>query len=375
MLKPAKPDTALIVGSGVIGLSLAWELAQRGQQVRVLDSGNVGRGASWAGAGILPPSSNVSVSDPYEQLRALSHEMHPVWAKRLQEVTGMDTGFRRCGGIYLARSSAELATLVANQFWWDEHEIVYERWTANQLVEQEPALEQVAESVKSAWFSPEEYQLRNPWHLAALASACQAAGVELIEQTGVDDLVIHDGQVLGVESQGRQFAARKVCICSGAWARMLLERLGVPTGIMPIRGQMILYKGATPPINRIVNDGNRYLVPREDGHVLAGSVEEEAGYRCETTEEAIQQIRQWAEGVLPILKEFEVQDSWAGLRPGSFDGFPYLGHLPGTQGLYVAAGHFRSGLHLSCATAVAMAELMTGNPSPIDLRPFRPARG
>jgi glycine oxidase len=108
---------------------------------------------------------------------------------------------------------------------------------------------------------------------------------------------------------------------------------------------------------------------------LAGSVEEEVGYCCETTETALQVIQQWACSVLPQLQDLAVINRWAGLRPGSFDSLPYLGAVPGTKNMFVAAGHFRSGLYLSCGTAVVMANLMLGQPNTIDLWPFRPGRG
>lgn len=160
-----------------------------------------------------------------------------------------------------------------------------------------------------------------------------------------------------------------------AWAYRLLQRMGVPTGILPIRGQMLLYRCPSPPLRRILNEGPRYLVPREDGHVLVGSSEEEAGYEKLTTEPVLAELRGLAESLVPDLRSAELADSWAGLRPGSFDGQPYLGRIPGVQNGYVAAGHFRSGLHTSPATAIVMSQLMRGERPQIDLQPFRVGRG
>ncbi len=125
----------------------------------------------------------------------------------------------------------------------------------------------------------------------------------------------------------------------------------------------------------VVNEGHRYLVARRDGRLLAGTIEEEVGYVEETTDEAQSQIRTWAERILPQLRHQPIEKTWAGLRPGSFDGFPYMGSVPGHEQLFLAAGHFRSGIHLSCATAVLMANLMEGLANPIDLHPFRVGRG
>ncbi len=371
-----KSARIVVVGGGVIGLSLAWELAKRGKSVVVLEAGKIGKGASWAGAGILPPTATRDVVDPYERLRSLSHRLHPVWADQLRELTGIDTEFQRCGGIYLACSTGEAATLAANRFWWDEHGIDHESLSLEELVAREPSLAPANTGrFHSAWFLPDECQLRNPRHLQALAAACQRCSVELVEAASVRTLEINANERIRLVTDQDEYEAEQACICSGAWARQTLAQIGVASGILPVRGQMVLYACEKPLLSSVVNVGHRYLVPRRDGRLLAGSVEEEVGYRVETTAEAIAQIRQWAEGVLPGLRECRVEKTWAGLRPGSFDGLPYLGSIPRCKNLFLAAGHFRSGLHLSCATAIVMADAMEGLANEIDLTAFRVARG
>lgn len=372
----------LIVGGGVVGLSLAWELAQRKRSVHLLSTSQQQRPtASWAGAGILPPAPTKNIDDAYDQLRSLSHALHHVWAEQLHRLTGIDTGFRRCGGIYLASTRAELATLVANQFWWEEHGIEYEPIKIEQLHRLEPYLASSAGELLGAWRLPGECQLRNPQHLRALWQACELAGVQMIEAQ-IDTLQYRSENLPGAayravlhDTLGQTYEADRICLCTGAWTRLLMEQVQLSNGIMPIRGQMLLYQCSSKPLTHVINDGHRYLVPRDDGLVLAGSVEEEAGYECVTTVESIEQIRTWAEARLPLLKNSALIKTWAGLRPGSFDGLPYMGHVHGTENLFVAAGHFRSGLHMSCATAVLMADLMTGQPTQMDLNPFRVSRG
>ncbi|MEZ6134313.1 MAG: glycine oxidase ThiO [Pirellulaceae bacterium] len=379
------PFDALIVGGGVIGLSLAWELAMKraiigdSWRIGVIDGAAIGRGASWAGAGILPPAAKRTAHDPLDQLRARSHQLHPQWAQRLRDETGIDTGFQRCGGVYLATTVAEAATLAANRFWWDEHGIEYAAWDARELVAHEPALAKFADRLLAAWFLPDECQLRNPRHLQALAVACMQRGVELMpgrlmEHPLFDNQVVSGVAIRQADGASQVLSAKRVCVCAGAWARQTLDKLGIRTGLMPVRGQMMLYRASSQLLHRVINEGHRYLVPRDDGRILAGSVEEEVGYVIETTNEAISRIGGWAEGVLPQLRECEVERQWAGLRPGSYDGYPYMGPVPGAENLFVAAGHFRSGLHLSCATAEIMAEVMQGETSSLDLYPFRVGR-
>ena len=373
MKSRCKADT-LIIGAGIIGLSLAWELSRRKQTVRVVEAGQIGRGSSWAGAGILPPTPRQGNVDPYEQLRSLSSHLHPTWAEQLREETNIDTGFRRCGGVYLANSQAEAATLLANEFWWQEHDMSFERLTAETLAKKEPNLPQLSEQ-SNAWWLPDECQLRNPHHLAALHKACELAGVSFHSDTPVRDIIEHSTYCELITDTKKKYCAERICIASGAWSRKFLDARDLPNGMMPVRGQMLLYECNSSLIQSVINDGNRYLVPRDDGHLLAGSVEEEVGFECSTTETGLAQIRSWAESTLPALRKKTLKRTWAGLRPGTFDGLPYLGLLPHCERIYIAAGHFRSGLHLSTGTAQVMAQLLCDETPTIDLSPFRVGRG
>ncbi len=229
--------------------------------MQILDQALVARGASWAGAGILPPSPKQGALDPLDQLRGLSHQLHPLWAEELKEFSGIDTGFQRCGGIYLARSAAEAATLAAQRSLWQEHGIEAEEWTAAEAIANEPNLRPLLDSnsVSAIWHMPDECQLRNPWHLKALVQSCRQLGVQILENQRVESVKSLESGVQ-IVANGQTFLASDVCICSGAWSRILLDQLKIPTGVMPIRGQMILYKNETPLLRRVVNEGHRYLV-------------------------------------------------------------------------------------------------------------------
>lgn len=367
----------LIIGGGVVGLSVAYELAGRGLSVQVLDQADVGRGASWAGAGILPPCPTRGAVDPLDQLRSLTHRLHAEWAVELKKLTGIDTGYRRCGGIYLARSAAESATLAAQQQLWDDHGIEAELWTPDEARKHEPSLDALVQSqtVRAIWHLPDECQLRNPRHLQALAAACRLRGVEFHENIAIDLLEQTTDDRIEAISKNRVFTASQACICSGAWSKLLLDNMNISTGIMPIRGQMVLYNTGSRKLQCVVNEGHRYLVARDDGRLLAGSCEEEVGFDVATTDAMIGQLRNWAESILPDLRNAEIEKTWAGLRPGTFDGLPYIGQVPGMKHLFVASGHYRAGLHLSCATAVVIADLIQNRAPAIDLNAFRVGRG
>jgi glycine oxidase len=409
----------VLCGGGVIGLSIAWAAAQRGWRVLVIEAGQLGRASSWAGAGILPAGATLPAEDPLEQLRSLSHRLHPLWAERLQKTTGIDTEYRTCGGLYLAPTPAERATLAGNRFWWQEHGIEFESWSAEQTIDRVPALRRWIESSPNSefWSVPGDCRVRNPKHLAALIAACQGLGVEFLEATHVEGLETRGNRVVAVSVSPtppiaplpandedhqthstrqpsptvavhpirttgiarttglQQVRGQRFCVTSGAWSGPLLQSMGIATGILPVRGQMVLYRCPKPPFSMVINEGHRYLVPREDGHVLAGSCEEEVGFDATTTESMIAQLRGWAEQIVPELSAMPIASTWAGLRPGSFDSFPYLGTLHPFENAYVAAGHFRHGLHWSTATAELILQHMRGEPTSIDLAPFRVQRG
>lgn len=367
----------ILVGGGVIGLSIAWECAQAGLSVSVIEANQIGRGSSWAGAGILPSGATIKPLDPLEQLRALSHSLHESWAAKLLEQTGIDNEYRRSGGLYVARSAGEKATLAANRFWWNEHGIPHELLDPDFVSSEFPGLTSngASESRNAShqyWWLPNDCCVRNPRHIQALRAACLINQVTIIETSPVVDIVRDGDWKLICETV--DYRAKHVCLTAGAWTVKLLSKLGVKSGIMPVRGQMLLYRFERKPFPCVINEGHRYLVPREDGHVLAGSCEEEVGYVAETTEGMIAELKTWAESLYPPLKENPIVSSWAGLRPGSFDSYPYLGPVPGMRDMTVAAGHFRHGLHWSTGTALLMRQLICGEATSMELSPFHVCR-
>jgi glycine oxidase len=266
-------EDCLIIGGGVVGLSLAYELAGRSVKVQLLDRQLPGKEASWAGAGILPPASRHSATDPADQLRALSAELHPVWAGKLRAETGIDTGYRSCGGIYLARSIGEAASLQGMAGMFSDVGIEIHSLSPSELQELEPSLSDLAASTKlrAAYFAPGESQLRNPHHIQALIMACRQRGVEIHANVTAGHFEVERNRVRNVVTSSGVFRAENYCITSGAWTYDILRRLGIETGILPVRGQMVLYRNDGPPFSRVLNEGARYLVPRDDGRVLVGS--------------------------------------------------------------------------------------------------------
>jgi len=360
----------VIIGGGVIGLSIAYELSRNGQRVAILERGQVGKEASWAGAGILPPGAGRAEDHPLEQLAGLSSSLHARWAATLKESTGIDNGYRPCGGIYIARDEAMAAALAEHAESCAARGIEVVQLKESALQQIEPSLE----GIVSAVLLPGEAQLRNPWHLEALQAACTQQGVEFFTETPVEDFTIEGERIVAAQTPAGAFFAGKFCITSGAWSSAVAQRLGLDVNVKPVRGQMVLLRTGQPVLSHVVNEGPRYLVPRSDGRLLAGSTEEDAGFDRRTTARGVAGLIDLATSLVPGLADAEIERTWAGLRPATEDGLPYLGAMPRTSNGFIAAGHFRSGLTLSTGTALVMAQLICDEEPDIELGVFSPSR-
>ena len=377
MSEPRQFDVA-VVGGGVIGLSIAWEMAQdAGCNVALIDIERVGRRASWAGAGILPPSTLDKARHAIEQLAAISFQQHPIWARELLEETGIDTGFRQCGAVFIGRTAGEMAALHGQCEEWRETDVRADELSTQQLIELVPALSERADSIRKSIYVPEEAQIRNPDHLRALRAGCELRGVQIFEQVG--EVQMQSDAIRGRNriclGDGTTLEPGQICIAAGVWSETLLKQFDVSISTVPVRGQMLLFKLPEPIFTPIIYEGTRYIVPRDDGHVLAGSTLEQAGFDESTTKQGIADLMEFANGLFAELNESTLVDSWAGLRPASFDGMPYIGRVPGTWHVLAATGHFRNGLLLSTGTAKMIAQLMVGRRTSFDLMPFRIDRG
>jgi glycine oxidase len=374
-----KMSEIIVVGGGVVGLSIADELARRGERVMLLESlGANSRRTSWAAAGIIPPAHRLTAFDTYGQLCGYSFELYPHWTDRLKTETDVDPEFDRCGGIQIARSAGELASLNYAVAQWKADGATVELLDDQRLVEWEPALKSAVERqlIKAAYRVPDEAQVRCSRLVDALRSSCQRQGVVIRDDVRVQGLreghrrvAKGEGGVVLETSQGDVLADR-VCLAAGAWVDQVLKSRGLHLDVQPWRGQIILLQTEPGHLRHIINEGPNYLVPRRDGRVLVGATVEEVGYDWSLTS-TVDELRDFAIHLIPELANSPIIDHWAGLRPRTNDGYPYLGPIPGLPGAYVAAGHFRAGIVLAPATAQVMADLILGISPAIDMTPFR----
>lgn len=355
----------IVIGGGVIGLSVAYELARGGVAVTVLERGDFGREASWAGAGILPPGSAGPPGEPLTQLAGLSHRLWPEWTLELQDLTGVDNGYRRCGGLCFANDASELQSQIAA---WHAVDVEANAVRGADLNDIEPL-------VDAAWHDrvyelPTLAQVRNPRHLKALVAACGHFGVELLSGQAVQAFERSGGAVQRVRTATESFEAANFVIAGGAWSAALCENAGAAVNVEPVRGQIVLLQAQPLPFRRVLELGPRYVVPRPDGRILIGSTEERVGFQKANTAAAVESLIAFAERLVPSLAEARFERAWSGLRPQAACGRPILGRLDDLRNVFVATGHFRGGLNLSPATGRVMAQFITGQATDIPLDGF-----
>jgi glycine oxidase len=355
-------NRTIIVGGGVIGMLTALEMAQAGHSVTLFERGETGRESSWAGGGIISPLFPWRYLDSVTNLASWSQNVYPALSAELASQTGIDPEYTECGLILVAPNETEKALGWAEQHGRDLRQI-----GRDEFRRLEP---QAAEPASEALWMPAVAQVRNPRMARALHRRLDQVGVDTRTGECVEKLVQTDGRCTGVRTGSGVFQADAVIVCAGAWSGQLLADLPCPPAIYPVRGQMLMFRAEPGTISRMVLEANRYVIPRRDGRTLFGSTIEDVGFEKETTDEARAELHAIATERFPILKRFPVEAHWAGLRPSSPAGVPYIGRHPDIAGLFVNAGHFRNGIVLGPASARLVADLALGRTPIIDPAPY-----
>ncbi len=361
----------IVIGAGINGLLVARELAHAGARVTVFDRGACARESSWAGGGIVSPLYPWRYPPEITALAIAAQEFYPRLAKSLFEETGIDPEYERTGLLMLDAGDEKEAIAWGKNF----GQQVYKQEIAA-VYANEPNL---ALGFTSALSMPAVANIRNPRMCKALVAALQAhPNVAIEENTAIEDPKIHRGRVNEltlVKSASRSrldVGKSQVVVCGGAWSGQLLKQVGFDCGVVPVKGEMLLYKFEAALIKSIILFNGKYLIPRRDGHLLMGSTLEWVGFDKTVSETARVALQTSAAKLLPQLVGQKPIGQWAGLRPGIAGGLPAIGAIPGVDNLFINAGQFRNGLVLAPASARLLADTLLNRTSPIDPSPYCP---
>ena len=355
-------DHVLIIGGGALGMLSARELSLAGLQVTLLERQQPGRESSWAGGGIVSPLYPWRYPDSITALSHWSQQHFAELSANLAERTGIDPEHSPCGMLVHAEGEVLAATT-----WADRWNLALETLDKAAVHELEPAR---AETFDDTLWLPKVANIRNPRLLKALHKDLSARGVTIRPQTEVRQLVMQDDRVTGVATAEGTLHADAVLVCAGAWTGDFLQGLASPPDIRPMRGQMLLFRTAPGTIRHIMLEENRYAIPRLDGRVLFGSSLEDAGYDKSATDVVRTELLELAIRRYPVLADADLEKHWAGLRPASPEGVPYIGRHPQLRNLFVNAGHFRNGIVMGPASARLVTDLILGRPPILPPDPY-----
>lgn len=366
------PDV-LIIGGGVIGLSIARELRKKGvNRITLLEKGRCGEEASWAAAGMLSPQTEATEATPFFDLCCASRAMYPEFAAALSDETGIDIELDRAGTLYLAFTDDGVTEIRKRFDWQNAAGLRIENLSGDETIKLEPA---ISKDVREALFFPNDWQVENRNLLAALKRYAENNGVAIREHTQVENLVVEDGRVTGAVANGEVFRADITVVATGAWTSLIkLGDVEMPLKIEPVRGQVIMYRLPQRSIRHVLCSSSGYLVPRRDGRILAGSTLERVGFDKAITDSGTRSLSFMAGEIVPELAGFAVTERWSGLRPCTSDTLPVIGGIDGFDGIYMATGHFRNGILLAPITAKLVAENLVNNIDSAVLRNFGTGR-
>lgn len=368
-----KTYDVVIVGGGIIGGSIAFELSRRNLRVAVLDRQELMREASWAAAGMLSPAPDCPAAIPLVPLGRASLLIYPHFIADVEEATEIPTGYRTEGtveALFQGDAERELSTLVALHHGLG---LACEALPLDEAHMMEPAL---GRDARAAAFLPAEASVNTRALAAAVLAAAKAGGADLRPGVEVISLAQDGNRCTGVKTaDGETFVARHVVLAAGSWTSQLKQAAPyAPT--KPVRGQMVALRNSGPLIHRVLRSEYGYIVPRDKSNpqtLVAGSTLEHVGYEKAVTSGGLEQILTAVNEIAPGLACAEILETWSGLRPGTPDELPILGPTD-VEGLVIATGHYRNGILLAPITAKLIAEYITDGKPSISLDEFSPLR-
>jgi glycine oxidase len=366
-----------IIGGGVIGSSIALELAAEKLNIVLLDREDPGRGASWAAAGMLSPGPDSPEALPLVPLAKESLRLYPQFVAAVEEASGLHTHFASEGALQIfsgAQGELERSKMIAE---FRALDIAIEPVPIETARNMETAIGPAADAV--AWL-PGEATVDPRLLMDALLAALRHHEVEIRSGCNVTSLLRQDTRCTGLVAGGEEIAAKIVVLAAGCHSSALAGENSIENGWLsryaptrPIRGQMLALHSAEVNLGRVLRSERGYLVPRLDGRIVAGSTLENVGFEKRVTAGGMRKILDAAIELAPNLAGAEIVEMWAGLRPGTPDHLPILGPAD-VEGLFIATGHYRNGILLAPVTAKLVRDWILNKKMPTAAANFSPLR-
>ena len=371
-----KKKNVIIIGGGVIGLGIGWQLTKAGLSVNIFERDRVGRAASWAAAGMLAPFSEAHTEEPeLLQLGTESLALYPQWVEELQTDSALSVGYRVEGTLIVGMEQDDIDQL--RHLYKAQHQLGLNVQMLNgkEARNIEPTL---SPRVSGAIHCDTDYQVDNRKMVKALHNAYQTYGGTLHENRNVECIEIENGVATGIRSEGEYYAADIVILAAGCWSAQIT---GIPDTMLPpvrpVKGQMLaLQMEDGIELNTVIRTVRAryatsvYLVPRTDGRLIVGATSEEMGFDTRLTVGGMFELLRGAWEAVPGVYELPILETWTGLRPGSRDNAPILGQTP-IQNLIYATGHYRNGILLTPITSYEISKLILTGDTSDTIMPFQ----
>jgi glycine oxidase len=360
---------AVVAGGGLIGASIAFELASEGMRVAVFDAQNPGREASWASAGMISPAPESPEMASLLPISMASVRRYPEFLQRVEEISGKTVGYRKDGALELllnGTSQSEIDEILALH---RSSGLRAELLSGPEARELEPSL---TGEIRAAIHRPDEASVDNRLLTEATLEAAHRKGAEIFPGNGAKALWSDGAICKGLHLQNGRVEARWTVIAAGCFSARI-EGVSAYAPVTPAKGQMMAMRCDSVNLKKDLWSGHMYLVPRNDGRIIAGSTVEYEGFDRNVTVAGMKKILSGAISLVPALESARIEETWAGLRPDSPDHLPILGPTD-LDGLLIATGHFRSGILLTPITARLIREWVATQKVSEDWAPFSPMR-
>ena len=357
-----------IIGGGVIGCSIAYQLSKAGVQVSVIEREEIAAEASRAAAGLLAPAEVLTGPKAVADLFLASWSMTAEIIAEIEAASGVQVEYFQTGALHVLTNADDQSSLRRYAEIWRAHGSDVKWLTGDQVYQYEPLLHH---TLDAALYIPEAASIRPRLMTRAYAEAARKSGADFYEHTEVIGLKLGSGKVVGIETaQGQTIHCNRVVIATGAWSAHIGSWLGLTIPVFPARGQILALKQPATPLKYTISGNDIYMVPKIDNTIYVGATIEQVGFDKSNTAGGIAWLLSSAIELVPELEHAAIADIWSGLRPWSQDSYPILGKAPGWENVILATGHGPGGFELSAITGKTIAELITTGQTPALIQPF-----